>query len=351
MRDMGAHGAGLPLSGRVVVRQRLPEPDAFGHTLTDVVGEVVAVEDEAITVRTRHGEVRVPRGLIVTSKALPPRASRRGAAHRSLSVAGMQEVMLGAWGALEREWLGRWQLRAGAGYTMRANSVALLGDPGLPLTDAVARARHWYAVRSLPLNVTLAGPVGFAVEDDPLGILLLDRGATRAERCLTMTADGTDVVRALSIGQDRSAGPTVEVSDTLGDDWLDAHRGYRSTSRLSASGSIDDRWAATARVILTGSPGQLFALARDTDGSVVALGRAGLTPAWTGLASIWVHPEHRRRGLAQRITHALLVESLRRGHRWAHLQVLSDNAPARALYEAMGFQPHHDYVNLIEERP
>jgi hypothetical protein len=114
------------------VRHRLGTPDDFGHTLTDVVGDFVGQDDGEITVATRKGTVAVPLADVVVVKVVPPRPVRRGAAHRALSVDGMQEVMLGAWGATEREWLGRWQLRAGGGYTMRANSVAVLGSPGCP---------------------------------------------------------------------------------------------------------------------------------------------------------------------------------------------------------------------------
>lgn len=370
MRRMESSVGKVQLGARVVVRHRLPAPDAVGHTLTDVVGELVGVDADSLTVATRRGEVVVPLASVTVVKPIPPRASRRGAAHRALSVEAMQEVMVDAWGALERAWLGRWQLRAGGGYTQRANSIALLGDPGIPLTDAVDRSVAWYAARSLPLNVTLAGPVGFAVEQDPFGVELLARGATVTERCLTLTADAGAVVEALALPLP-SPGPllsrpressleraltrtqagdeevSVEVTEDVSDDWLAAHHGYRCTGGFAAAGAEDDSWAATARAVLMGSPAQLFATLRDTAGEVIGVGRAGLTPGWVGLGSIWVKPTHRRQGLARVISHALLDEALHRGHRSAHLQVLETNAAARALYEAIDFQPHHDYVNLV----
>ena len=344
---MGADVDAVALGSRVVIRHRLPGPDAFGHTLSDVVGQLNGRDDSSLTVLTRRGEVRVDRDLITVVKVVPPRPARRGAAHRALSVDGMQEVMVGAWGALERQWLGRWQLRAARGYTQRANSVALLGDPGISLTEAVEYAQAWYAVRSLPLNVTLAGPVGFEAAQDPLGALLLDRGAQKSERCHTMTADTASVVATLPA----PSAARVEVTSELTDAWLGAHHGYRSSSGLSASGIADESWVDTARAVLTGSPAQLFATVTDDgthEGDVIAVGRVGLTPGWAGLGSVWVDPAHRRQGLAQAITRALLAEAVELGHRSAHLQVLDANAPARALYEDMGFAIHHDYVNLIQ---
>lgn len=345
MRRMESIAGKVRVGDRVVVRHRLPSPDEFGHTLTDAVGVLVAQDAQSVTLETRRGDERVALDTITLVKAIPPRAARRGAAHRALSVEAMQEVMVGAWGALEREWLGRWQLRAGGGYTQRANSVALLGDPGVPLTDAVDHSFDWYAARSLPLNVTLAGPVGFAVEHDPVGAELLGRGATVTERCLTLTADVATVLDTLGPA---APSPVPEVSEDLVDEWLAAHHGYRSSGGFAAAGGEGQEWAATARAVLTGSPAQLFATLRDDHGEVIGVGRAGLTPGWVGLGSIWVDPTRRRQGLAQVISRALLDGALGRGHRSAHLQVLETNAPARALYEAIGFQPHHEYVNLVQ---
>ena len=42
------------------------------------------------------------------------------------------------WQAPETEPLGEWRLRAAAGFTGRANSALPVGDPGLPLPEAVA---------------------------------------------------------------------------------------------------------------------------------------------------------------------------------------------------------------------
>ncbi|WP_282946833.1 hypothetical protein [Cellulomonas endometrii] len=61
---------------RVVVRRRLPagEPQPY----TDVLGDLVAVDDAGVTVRTRRsGDVRVPRAEIAIGKLVPPAPERR----------------------------------------------------------------------------------------------------------------------------------------------------------------------------------------------------------------------------------------------------------------------------------
>ena len=102
--------AGVPQAGtRVVVRHRLASPDPrTGARLTDVVGDLVEASEDALVVRTRTGEVRVPAGSIEVVREVPPRPSRRGAPHRALSVDDLQRVMVGAWPAMETARLGDW---------------------------------------------------------------------------------------------------------------------------------------------------------------------------------------------------------------------------------------------------
>jgi hypothetical protein len=65
-----------PVGARVVVRRRLPA-DA-PQPYTDVLGDLVAVDDDGVTVRTRRaGEVRVPGAEIALGKLVPPAPQRR----------------------------------------------------------------------------------------------------------------------------------------------------------------------------------------------------------------------------------------------------------------------------------
>jgi hypothetical protein len=64
---------------RVMVRRRLPEGSS--HLFTDLLGVVVANDDEGVTLETRAGTVHVPGAEIAVGKPVPPpptRVSRRG---------------------------------------------------------------------------------------------------------------------------------------------------------------------------------------------------------------------------------------------------------------------------------
>jgi hypothetical protein len=94
------------------------------------------------------------------------------------------------WQAPETEPLGEWRLRAAAGFTGRANSALPVGDPGLPLPEAVAAVEDWYRRRDLRPMIVLprgAGP-------DPLPAYLAERSwVPRPGPAFVMTAEIADL--------------------------------------------------------------------------------------------------------------------------------------------------------------
>jgi hypothetical protein len=63
---------------RVVVRRVRDDSPAAGEPpYTDVLGDVLEVDDTGLTVRTRRGDVRVPGQDVVLTKRVPPAPVRR----------------------------------------------------------------------------------------------------------------------------------------------------------------------------------------------------------------------------------------------------------------------------------
>ncbi|WP_037869267.1 hypothetical protein, partial [Streptomyces sp. SPB074] len=147
---------------RVTVRS-VAEEAAPGAAFTDTVGILTSWDEDVLLVTRRDGtRVRLAREAVVAAKTVPAApARRRGPAADYAELARIQER---GWRAAEREELGGWLLRAsvvdGAGFTRRANSVLPLGDPGVPLPEALGRVREWYAARGLPAYAQLATGAG-----------------------------------------------------------------------------------------------------------------------------------------------------------------------------------------------
>ena len=98
-------------------------------------------------------------------------------------VAVLERLAARSWRGLEEEPFGDWLLRAGGGFTGRANSVLVLGNPPCPLRTAVPEVGRWYAARGLrpqaqvPLPGAEAADAAFAAA-----------GWTTAEDVLVLTA-------------------------------------------------------------------------------------------------------------------------------------------------------------------
>ena len=155
---MSGLSPGLTVGSRVAVRSRIAPPPPSGPTLTDTVGELVGIDATHLRIATRTGEVTVARDRIVAARVIPPKPSRRGAPHRAVTIEDLHLVMTRGQPGVEEAWLGApgsgWLLRAGLGWTGRSNSALPVGDPGLPLPEAVDAVEAWYDERGLlPLSL------------------------------------------------------------------------------------------------------------------------------------------------------------------------------------------------------
>ncbi len=344
MRRMSTDVSNLPLGSRVVVRWRLEDPDpTTGASLTDAVGTLLHRDGETVSVDTSRGPVTIPRSRITAAKVVPPKPSRRGAAHLALSIEDLQRVMTPSWGAVERASLGDWALRASAGYTQRGNSVVPVGSPGRALADAVEDVEQWYAARDLPAKFAIAGPQGFDPAGDPLGALLLGRGYTVGSTTLNLTA-ARETVAAADPG-----GPSLTLSDELTPQWLEVYRRTRTTVPGATEAVLRD----SPRVIFASiAPGgglsqQLGLRAPDAAGTTpIALARVGIGAGWAGLGAVWTDPAYRGRGLASHLTAGLAAFLRQEDIALLHLQVEHDHDTAVRLYRRLGFDVHSSYAYL-----
>ncbi|MFI9647216.1 GNAT family N-acetyltransferase [Streptomyces sp. NPDC052040] len=310
--------------GKRVSVRRWSEHAAKGERFTDTVGVLTSWDNGVLVITRRDGErVRIQESSLVAGKTVPAApARRRGPAATWEELA---RVSARAWPPLEREPLGGWELRAAAGFTRRANSVLPLGDPGLPLDQALTAVRRWYAARGLPARIQLA--TGAENSQEPLAAELVERGWTPEVTAELWTG-------ALAPVADRDTAG-VELSRTAGADWLAR---YRRTGPGEA-----------AATVLGGGPSVWFAAVPGAEGAPpAAIGRCVVDGRWAGFAAVEVGPEQRRRGLATAVMAALARRALDEGASAGWLQVENDNTAARALYARLGFAAHHAYHHYRE---
>ncbi len=294
---------------RVTVRHRLDD-----GRLSDVVGVLRSWDGAVLRVERRSGQVAdVPEADVVAAKVVPP----------ELSAEAMQRVTEAGWPPFETAALGEWTLRASGGLTGRANSVRIAGDPGPPLEDALARVVAWYDERSLPPIVQLPEPSRWDAELDRLGW-------APARRTTVRTVATADLVAAAG---GLPEGVVVERSEL-------------PDAELLALVEPSLEPVGLAR-ILTAPAERVFVSLRGADGALLAAGRASTSPSaagrWSGVTSVAVAPDVRRRGLGRAVMGELGRWAAEAGAPSTYLQVMTQNGPAIALYEQLGFVLHHTY--------
>jgi N-acetylglutamate synthase len=289
------------------------------------VGVLTSWNNGVLVITRKNGEsVRVEESSLVAGKVVPPApARRRGPA---ASYAELAQVAARAWRPVESELLGGWELRAASGFTRRANSVLPLGDPGVPLDEALSTVRRWYGDRGLPAYIQTA--TGAEGGQELLCAELERRGWVREVTAELWTG-------ALAPLADRADAGGVVLAREADEAWLARYRRKGvSEVALKVLGSGPSVWFATV-------PGA-------SGGVPAAIGRCVVDGRWAGFAAVEVDPGQRRKGLATTVMAALARRALDEGASAAWLQVEEDNAGARALYARLGFSAHHAYHHYRE---
>ncbi|MBF6574165.1 N-acetylglutamate synthase, CG3035 family [Nocardia farcinica] len=307
----------IPLGHRVVMRYLLPA--GYPQPMTDVIGELVALDPP--TVRDGDGRtVAVAADRVVALKAVGPRPVR------TAEIRALEAAAADAWPGVEHARLDGWLLRAGHGYTDRANSAVPLGETGQPArlcVDVLHRIGEWYTARGLPPRLVLPDrlappPPGWQTWGETLVL-------------------GIDIENFVL-----PQGPSmVRIAPEPDAAWLAMHR-YRGEDPAAQPVPPPETGVLTAvREGVTGFAS--LGLPRP-----IAIARGAVTTApddrrWVGLSCVSVAAEHRRHGLATLVCAELIRWGRDRGATHAYVQVAADNAGALALYRDLGFLDHHRY--------
>jgi N-acetylglutamate synthase len=366
---LAIHITPADMGKRVSVR-RVSEIIEGRPVFSDTVGVLTSWSEGVLIITRRDGvAVRILESALVAGKVVPDAPARRRAlAAPTATTHDLQQLAARGWPALESERLGDWTLRAAVdtaagsasradgaaarsasveggggrradsaaarsasveggggrrvGFTRRANSVLPVGDPGVPMDEALSRVTDWYRARGLVpyIQVTTGSPDA----DERLAQELAARGWVAEAHALLRTApiapiaDGPGAEQVV-LGREPDAG------------WL---------ARYHRTGEL----AGAALKVLTGGASVWFAEVPAGPGEPPrAIGRCVVDGEWAGFAAVEVDPAYQRTGMATAVMAALARRAVDEGARGAYLQVEEENGGARALYDGMGFTTHHRY--------
>jgi len=243
-----------------------------------------------------------------------------------ISLIDLERLASKGWQGTSTKPLGDWLLRAGAGFTGRANSVLPLGSAAMHIDDALEEITAFYRGHHLP----------------PLFQVPLDRPGSEIAR-LDSDLDARDWssfnptwVLVATLAESVQRCPTrpnlapARFEDTASPAWLGGYL-YRG-SRLPPS----------AVEVLENADNVVFASITDNDGQA-AVARGVLTGDWLGVTALTVDQTRRRGGVGRQLMAELTRWAVQRGAHSAYLQVAAENDAALRLYDTLGYVRHHQY--------
>jgi ribosomal protein S18 acetylase RimI-like enzyme len=237
----------------------------------------------------------------------------------------LEEMNFNAWPALKTVHYDGWLLRSTGGASRRPNSVNCISASTLSLDEKIAHAEALYAQWGRKAIFRLT-----PLADDGLDAELERRGYAIEEPTFVQLAE----LRSHRVA------PEVRILTRLSDAWIEAARAVRGLTGEEAS-----VFAAQHHAVAIDS---IWAVA-EVDREPAAVGVAALERGWAGLHGIYVSKNVRRRGLARKVSAALLGFSGAQGARRAWLQVAQANAAALPLYRSLGFQTAYAYHHRIRQ--
>lgn len=241
-----------------------------------------------------------------------------------------------AWPAMVEDEIGDWRLRAAYDvnsedgrarpFTGRANSALAVGDPGVPVSQALRTACEFFHKQAIPPMVQAV--VGTDTER-----------AVEAAGWIPNVAHASGHLVAVLVGPLDTEAPEVsevEVSATASPDWWTLTVGSPEPT------------PAQRHVLTSGETG--FG-AVEVGGVTAGVVRASIAEDALLVARLAVRPEYRRRGLAKALMAACGQWAAARGAAACVLQVDVRNDPALALYRALGFREDHRYRYWVPPSP
>jgi len=238
----------------------------------------------------------------------------------------IEQATARGWPAAREDQMDGWHVFSGSGFVGRTNSCWPLSYQGTHVEASVdAVEAHYDALGLAPQFKLVTGAT------DPLDLhdRLARRGYHLASHVAVMTFDG----------QIAPPDHQVEISPQVTEDFI------QIVEETSHSGGDGQERIDILRRVPNPSA---FGIIRQ-NGALAAAGLCTFAGDSAGIAAMRTQADFRNQGLARSVLRAIMGRAFRAGYRQFWLQVESDNAPARHLYESEGFVAAYQYQTVRRE--
>ena len=243
----------------------------------------------------------------------------------------IEDLSLNAWPSWQMQVYDGWILRFSHFYTHRTNCVEQIGLSQLPLPEKIAYCEdvyHWWK-----------SPCVFKIQplsDPALDALLDGRGYAIEHETIVMLRD----LRELPAPRKLRDIYTLRVRPHTSRAWIDGLFRLKGGASQLHRRIVPQMYAAV--------PKEEIAVSVHAGGELIATGLGIIDRDVVGVYAIHTDERCRREGVAGAVVRTILEKAKQRGAANAYLQVVSDNAPAKALYRGLGFTDSYRYYFRTE---
>ncbi|MDD3222623.1 MAG: GNAT family N-acetyltransferase [Clostridia bacterium] len=235
----------------------------------------------------------------------------------------IEEILINAFPAIEREIYDGWILNFSGGYTYRANCIYPFYASKYSLEEKISHCEEQYRELFMPVVYKMTSAIDSELDD-------------------LLEAQGYDIVKYVDI-------MCQELTDWEAHPWKAPDENYEVVTMTA----MDKEWIQGVTRLI-GIPFRSMEKIQEKiynriclpvvcvkvkhEGRVVGTGLGVLERHYIGLYAIHVNKDYRRRGLAMKICSDIMERGRIMGATKAHLQVRQGNTGAFAMYEKLGMK-------------
>lgn len=248
-----------------------------------------------------------------------------------IDITTLEELTMNALPANEVHQLDGWYLRYTNGFTKRANSIYPLEHDGQSLDECLSICEKWYKIHQFSTVFKMTETSKPSGLDDFL-------------QANNYFKHDETIVQVLSYERYLAESIDIRViyNEQFNDHWFD---------HVCSFNQIEEQFRKTFKDLLLRIKANVcYALVLDEKNKVLSCGLGVLEADFFGLYDIVTNPNFRNQGIGRKLVHGLLQWGKEKGAKYAYLQVLKENAPARHLYEKIGFEEAYTYWYRIKDK-
>jgi hypothetical protein len=240
----------------------------------------------------------------------------------------VEELSLNHWQPLSTIFYDGWILRFADGYTKRANSISPIYYSMENIERKIEECEKIYADNRLPAVFKMT----LFVHPSNLDAILEERGYALVD----LTS-----VRMVKL----DFGPEIKldvcsIEETVSPRWIETF------IRLN---NIDSKYTDTIHRMLSNIRSKTGFASLYSNGNVVACGFGVIERGYIGLYDVVTEVSHRNRGFGEQLIRGLLEWGRKNGAGFSYLAVVANNAPARRLYEKLGYSEIYQYWYRVKQ--